>query len=110
MIYAAQLRQLDLAGTELAVLSACDTSVGAIALGEGVDSLRQALDLAGAATTVTSLWPVPDTETRILMTDFYDALAAGGTKGSSLRQAKLRVKQAHPHPYYWAAFVVSGMR
>lgn len=110
VMFAAQLRQLDLAGTELAVLSACDTSIGAITLGEGVDSLRQALDIAGAATTVTSLWPVADTETRLLMTDFYGALAAGDAKAGALRQAKLHVKQLHPHPYYWAAFVLSGMR
>jgi CHAT domain-containing protein len=110
VMFAAQLRQLDLAGTELAVLSACDTSIGAITLGEGVDSLRQALDIAGAATTVTSLWPVADTETRLLMTDFYGALAAGDAKAGALRQAKLHVKQMHAHPYYWAAFVLSGMR
>lgn len=110
IVYAAQLRQLDLDGTELAVLSACDTSVGAIALGEGVDSLRQALDVAGVATTVTSLWPVPDAETRALMTGFYDALAGGASKSRALRQAKLGVRKDHPHPYYWAAFVASGMR
>lgn len=110
IVYAAQLRQLDLDGTELAVLSACDTSVGAISLGEGVDSLRQALDVAGVASTVTSLWPVPDAETRSLMTGFYDALASGAGKSRALRQAKLGVRKDHPHPYYWAAFVVSGMR
>jgi CHAT domain-containing protein/tetratricopeptide (TPR) repeat protein len=110
VLYAAQLRQLDLAGTELAVLSACDTSVGAIALGEGVDSLRQALDVAGAAGMVTSLWSVPDLETRTLMTDFYDALAGGAAKAAALRQAKLHVKARQGHPYYWASFVFTGMR
>lgn len=110
VLYAAQLRQLDLAGTELAVLSACDTSVGAIALGEGVDSLRQALEVAGAASMVTSLWSVPDLETRTLMSDFYDALAGGAAKGAALRQAKLHIKQRQGHPYFWAAFVFTGMR
>lgn len=110
VLYAAQLRQLDLAGTELAVLSACDTSVGAIALGEGVDSLRQALEVAGADSMVTSLWSVPDLETRALMTDFYDALAGGSAKGAALRQAKLHIRQRQGHPYYWASFVYTGMR
>jgi len=110
VLYAAQLRQLDLAGTELAVLSACDTSVGAIALGEGVDSLRQALEVAGASSMVTSLWSVPDLETRALMTDFYDALAGGSAKGAALRQAKLHIRQRQGHPYYWASFVYTGMR
>lgn len=110
IITAAQLRQLDLAGTELAVLSACDTSVGVVRSGEGVDSLRQALEVAGARSTVTSLWTVPDLETRNMMADFYAALAAGKDKPASLRQAKLRVKQRQGHPYYWAAFVMTGAR
>lgn len=110
ILYAAQLRQADLAGTELAVLSACDTSVGAVRAGEGVDSLRQALEIAGARSMVTSLWAVPDLETRTLMSDFYDALAAGAAKPAALRSAKLRIRQRQEHPFYWAAFVVTGAR
>lgn len=110
LMYAAKLRQIDLAGTELAVLSACDTSLGAVLPGEGVDSLRQALEVAGARSMVTSLWSVPDLETRLLMTDFYDALASGASKSGALRQAKLRVKQRQGHPFYWASFVMTGMR
>lgn len=110
VIYAAQLRRLDLTDTELAVLSACDTSVGAVHPGEGVDSLRQALEVAGVRSMVTSLWPVPDLETRAVMTDFYDALGTGASKPGSLRQAKLRMKQRQAHPFYWASFVVTGMR
>lgn len=110
ILYAAQLRQADLAGTELAVLSACDTSVGAVRPGEGVDSLRQALEIAGARSMVTSLWAVPDLETRTLMTGFYDALAAGAAKPAALRSAKLGIRQRQAHPFYWAAFVVTGAR
>lgn len=110
ILYATQLRQADLAGTELAVLSACDTSVGAVRAGEGVDSLRQALEIAGARSMVTSLWAVPDLETRTMMSDFYDALAAGAAKPAALRSAKLRIRQRQAHPFYWAAFVVTGAR
>jgi len=110
ILYAARLRQADLAGTELAVLSACDTSVGAVRAGEGVDSLRQALEIAGARSMVTSLWAVPDLETRTMMSDFYDALAAGAAKPAALRSAKLRIRQRQAHPFYWAAFVVTGAR
>ncbi|MGZ8357263.1 MAG: CHAT domain-containing protein [Telluria sp.] len=109
VLYAAQLRQLDLNNTELAVLSACDTGVGAVRAGEGVDSLRQALEVAGARTMVTSLWPVPDVETRVMMTAFYDVVANGGSKAGALRDAKLRIRQRYPHPYYWASFVMTGM-
>jgi CHAT domain-containing protein/tetratricopeptide (TPR) repeat protein len=110
VMYASRVSQLDLAGTELAVLSACDTSVGAVLPGEGVDSLRQALAVAGARSMLTSLWPVPDRETRVLMTDFYDGLASGTSKPDALRQAKLRVKQHQGHPFYWASFVLTGQR
>ena len=110
VIFAAQLRQIDLAATELAVLSACDTAVGTVHVGEGVDSLRQALEIAGARSMVTSLWSVPDLETRAVMTDFYNSLADGSGKPSALRNAKLRLKERQPHPFYWAAFVATGMR
>ena len=66
--------------------------------------------MAGARSMVTSLWSVPDLETRLLMTDFYDALASGASKSGALRQAKLRVKQRQGHPFYWASFVMTGMR
>lgn len=110
ILYAAQLRQLDLGGTELAVLSACDTAAGRITLGEGVDSLRQALEIAGVQSAVTSLWTVPDLETRAMMTEFYGGLAGGAGKSGALRQAKLHVKQRKSHPYYWASFIFSAMQ
>jgi CHAT domain-containing protein len=59
---------------------------------------------------LTSLWPVSDRETRLLMTDFYDGLASGTSKPDALRQAKLRVKQHQGHPFYWASFVLTGQR
>jgi CHAT domain-containing protein/tetratricopeptide (TPR) repeat protein len=109
VLYAAQLRQVDLAGTEVAVLSACDTALGAIRPDEGVDSLRQALEIAGARTMVTSLWSVADAETGALMADFYARLGAGAGTPAALRDAKLRLKLRRPHPFYWAAFVATGM-
>jgi CHAT domain-containing protein len=110
VMFAARLRQLDLADTELAVLSACDTAVGTVRPGEGVDSLRQALEVAGARSTVTSLWPVPDSGTRSLMTEFYAAVTGGASKPGALREAKLRMKQREGHPFYWASFVLTGAR
>lgn len=108
ILFAAQLRQLDLEGTELAVLSACDTAFGVTRDGEGVDSLLQALHVAGARSTVTTLWPVVDDSTRELMTAFYTGIGSGQAKGAALRQAKLALARNKPHPYYWAAFIYSG--
>lgn len=101
---------LDLYGTKLVVLSACETGVGEARSGEGVYGLRRALAMAGAETTVMSLWQVDDLATRDLMVGYYDRLMAGGGRVESLRQAALGVKSrpGYEHPFYWASFIVSG--
>jgi len=101
---------LDLYGTKLVVLSACETGVGEARSGEGVYGLRRALAMAGAETTVMSLWQVDDVATRALMTGYYDRLAQGGGRAESMRQASLAIKARpnYEHPFYWASFIVSG--
>lgn len=101
---------LDLYGTKLVVLSACETGVGEARSGEGVYGLRRALAMAGAETTVMSLWQVDDLATRDLMVGYYDRLLAGGGRAESLRQSALGVKSrpGYEHPFYWASFIVSG--
>jgi CHAT domain-containing protein len=101
---------LDLWGTKLVTLSACDTGVGEIRNQEGVYGLRRALVLAGAETLVMSLWPVSDYIARDAMVGYYTRLRAGLGRGDALRQAKLAIRK-HParrHPYYWAGFIQSG--
>ncbi len=107
---ALELSGLDLWGTQLAVLSACDTGVGEVRSGDGIYGLRRALVLAGSQTQVISLWEVPDLATADLMADFYAELAAGKGRSESLRAARLRMQQTpgRSHPWYWAAFVLSG--
>lgn len=125
---------LDLWGTQLVVLSACETAVGRVHTGEGVYGLRRALALAGARTQVMSLWKVDDEATRDLMVDLYRRLGKGQGRAEALRQAQRAMLasagkggkadrgaqalgddgQAGPpdlgraHPYYWAAFLVAG--
>jgi CHAT domain-containing protein len=101
---------LDLWGTKLVVLSACDTGVGEVKNGEGVYGLRRALALAGSESQVMSLWPVSDKHTRDLMIAYYRALLRGEGRGEALRSAQLKMLRGgeQQHPYYWASFIQSG--
>lgn len=108
LLTAAEVCSLDLRGTDLVVLSACDTGLGQIEFGEGVFGLRRAFALAGARTLVISLWRVPDELTSELMVVFYRELKAGKTVVSALAKAQSVIRQRHPHPRYWAAFVCEG--
>ena len=110
VLTALEVSGLNLWGTKLVVLSACDTGVGEIKNGQGVYGLRRALVLAGSETQVMSLWPVSDTGTRDLMIAYYKALQAGQGRSEALRQVQLRMLAGkdHHHPYFWASFIQSG--
>jgi CHAT domain-containing protein/Tfp pilus assembly protein PilF len=110
ILTAAEAAQLDLRGTQLVVLSACETGVGKVQRGEGVYGLRRALVLAGAQTQLASLWKVADDATRALMVDYYQRLLKGEGRSAALRsvQEAMLADPARQHPYYWAAFVPLG--
>jgi len=101
---------LNLSGTKLVVLSACETGVGDIANGEGVYGLRRALVMAGAESQLFSLWKVDDTGTKDLMVKYYQRLLNNEGRSQALRQTQLEMlrSQNYQHPYYWAAFIPSG--
>jgi len=110
ILTAREISGFDWWGTQLVVLSACETGVGAVPSGDGVYGLRRALVLAGAASQVVSLWSANDASTRDLMRDYYAELARGTGRADALRQAKLRLMRQprYAHPYYWAAFIPAG--
>ena len=115
ILTAEEIAGMNLEGVDWAVLSACDTGVGEIKVGEGVFGLRRAFQVAGAKTVIMSLWQVEDETTRQWMATLYRQhfIYAKGT-GQSVRAASLqilrqrRAKQLSTHPFYWAAFIAVG--
>ncbi|MBS1808765.1 MAG: CHAT domain-containing protein [Acidobacteria bacterium] len=134
ILTALEVAGLNLWGTKLVVLSACETGVGEVKTGDGVYGLRRALVLAGSESQVMSLWKVDDAATRDLMVEYYKRLQAGEGRSEAMRQVQLQMlrgqeqsaghqartpdvkplREEKPsftgrsHPYYWASFIQSG--
>jgi CHAT domain-containing protein len=92
---------------DLVTLSACETGLGKVASGDDVVGLTRGFLYAGAATVVASLWQVDDLATSGLMTRFYDELGSGDRR-AALRAAQLATREKFPHPFFWAAFQLTG--
>jgi CHAT domain-containing protein len=112
VLTAYEASQLNLQGTELVVLSACETGLGKELNSDGVFGLRRGLQEAGAGAVMMSMWSVPDKETQELMTRFYKNWLSGMDKPEALRQAQLaerevvRKRYGKDLPFYWGAFVM----
>ena len=102
--------QLNLHGTELVILSACESAVGEIHSGEGTLSLRRAFRVAGAEAVLASHWPVSDRATGELMRRFIVHWQGGKPRAEALRaaQRELRADEDLDSPYFWAAFTLMG--
>lgn len=98
--------------TPMVVLSSCETGGGLLHQGEGIMSLSRSFLQAGASSVVHSLWPVDDAKSRELMLGFYKEIKKGRSKSSALTQVKKQYLREQPpfytHPYYWAAFQITG--
>ena len=103
---------VNLWGTKVVVLSACNTGVGEVKTGDGIYGLRRALVLAGSETQLMSLWPVSDKGTKELMIDYYFRLQKDEGRADALRNVQLTLlknrKLGRSHPFYWASFIQSG--
>lgn len=115
IVTAEKMLNLNLKGTEMVVLSACDTGMGDVGVGEGVYGLRRAFIQAGAESLVMSMWSVPDLETREMMIQFYKNIESGKIdKSQALRQAILsemkvvKGRYGSSNPKYWGAFIFLG--
>lgn len=108
LVTALELAGLNLWGTQLVVLSACDTGRGDVRVGQGVYGLRRAFLVSGAETVVMSLWKVEDETTSRLMQAYYRNLMAGQGRVEALGEAMRALRQSQPHPHYWAPFIAMG--
>jgi CHAT domain-containing protein/Tfp pilus assembly protein PilF len=110
LLSALEASALDLRGTKLVVLSACQTGQGAVVSGEGIYGLRRALALAGSEAQILTLWNVQDEVTAAFMVALHDKLAKGAARSDALREVQQAYRRdpATAHPFFWAAFFLQG--
>jgi tetratricopeptide (TPR) repeat protein len=110
ILTAYEVVNLNLRGTELVVLSACETGLGEVRNGEGVFGMQRAFQVAGAQSVMMSLWKVSDSATSLFMSTFYRQWLQTGDKRQAFKatQQVLRANPNYKHPYYWGAFVLVG--
>ncbi len=97
---------LNLTGTDLVVLSACQTGLGDNMGSEGVGGLQRSLAIAGAKHLIMSLWPVDDVATNYFMTMFYKTFSKTKNVSLAYKNAQIETRLKYPHPNYWAAFIL----
>jgi CHAT domain-containing protein len=107
-----EIYELNLSEVNIVVLSACETNGGQLTRGDDLIGLSRAFIYAGTPNIVASLWKVNDEATRLLITTFFSAYRESGNAAEALRLAQTEVKSKpeYAHPYYWAGFVLIGIR
>ncbi|MBS1254846.1 MAG: hypothetical protein MAG581_00642 [Deltaproteobacteria bacterium] len=110
VLTAMEVLSINLEGTQMVVLSACETGLGEIHEGEGVYGLRRSFQEAGVKNVINSFWEVSDAGTQLLMTKFYDKFLTGTDARQAIREARLEMLEdvQWSAPYYWSAFVMVG--
>jgi CHAT domain-containing protein len=93
---------------ELATFSGCSTGLSVVAGGDELMGLVRGLLHAGAQSLMLSLWDVHDRTTADFMKCFYERYTAAQDPAAALQHAMQEVRREHPHPYYWAPFVLIG--
>tara|TARA_B100000212_G_scaffold319776_1_gene277177 strand:- start:3052 stop:6336 length:3285 start_codon:yes stop_codon:yes gene_type:complete len=109
---ALEISQLDWEGTDLVVISGCESGLGDIKNGDGIYGLKRAISVAGAKSSLLSLWKVDDQATAVFMKSFYERLIVGEDKSDALintqREFRNHINKNYRHPSIWAAFQLNG--
>lgn len=106
VLTASNIALIDLTGTDMVVLSACQTGQG-VATAEGLYGLQRAFKKAGCETIIMTLWSVSDKVTKDFMVRFYELLAdSGWNKSEAFKAARSEIRKKYPDPYHWAAFIM----
>ena len=108
ILTANNIARLDLSGTEMVVLSTCQSGQGK-ATSEGLYGLQRAFKKTGVGTIVMALWSVSDKVATEFMATFYEQLASiqcQWNKRQAFENAKSIIREKYPDPFYWAAFVM----
>ena len=102
------LYQIRLSSAKLVTLSGCATGMNFVSAGDELLGLQRGLFCAGATSLLLSLWDVHDESTSALMQEFYKHYMQTGDMACALQSAMKQLRQRHPHPYFWAPFVLVG--
>lgn len=103
---AEEISQLDLRGTHLVTLSACQSGLGDVQSAEGVFGLQRAFKMAGVESLIVSLWSVDDATTSEFMEMFYTYWLDGNSRQQAFKKTQIEMKRKYNNPFYWAAFVM----
>lgn len=101
--------------TDLVVLSACDTGLGKLYGGEGINGLNSSFLVAGSNATLLSLWPVDDAGTALTMQNLFKKIVQQNAKApETLNQIKRSFingdfGERYMHPQFWAPFLYNGI-
>jgi CHAT domain-containing protein len=101
---------LPLQHTALVTLSACESGLGRVVGGDEVLGFPRSFLSAGTAALITSLWPVSDDATALLMSTLYRELARGRDLQHAMQAGQLAVlhQPQTAHPFFWAPFNLMG--